>query len=368
MANPSGKQTYEEQWRQAFEKAEMPPAPDIWKNIDQQLTAQEGGKYRRGFFFYRGVAAALLLCLAGLGWYIIGQQKTENVAQQTNASTETPIPGASENMTKNAPEAAIAQRDPAGETAGRPSDTEVPGTDVPGSREGSLRGSDNDNSRSVRQTPTTESPLATLDAARSSEANAREVAQNGTSAEVNNSVSKTLIFPNEEVGKREAELHSINHRVGQLAALSPGALSLAAPAWADSIEQLYYVPQYREKNSDETEKDGIQFFAGLAMAPSFFDPNFQSPGQGNEMLALNNAPNSLDASVTEAFYNTSVATPNRVATVDQAGLDNRSTLSMSYGFDVGFSLGEHWSVESGLDDTFLNLHLPSCIQKHSIRH
>ncbi|MGB3584937.1 MAG: hypothetical protein WBA23_00285, partial [Tunicatimonas sp.] len=83
MANPSENRSYEEQWQKAFDSAEMPPSPNVWKNIDQQLAAQEGGKYKRGFFFYRAAAAVLLLCIAGLGWYTLSRSKgSDTIAEQ----------------------------------------------------------------------------------------------------------------------------------------------------------------------------------------------------------------------------------------------------------------------------------------------
>ena len=52
-----------------------PPASHVWKNIERDLAFQESGKYRRGFIFYRAIAATLLLLIAGLSWYIISHQQ-----------------------------------------------------------------------------------------------------------------------------------------------------------------------------------------------------------------------------------------------------------------------------------------------------
>ena len=343
MANASGKRSYEEQWQQAFEKAEMPPSPDIWKNIDQQLTAQEGGKYKRGFFFYRAVAAVLLLCIAGLGWFVIEQQsETANIAQQKDrATTETSTSESGNAAGKTEHESALAQREPS--PAQSAEKEQLP-------EETLSEGLDQENS-SVAGDHAAGRPLATIDEPRSSDTESGNAAQVYSAARdaTNQSTSKTLIFPNEEVSRDGAELHPSNHRVGRLAVLSPDALALAPPAWADSIKQLYYVPQYRDEESPNRDTRDMKFFAGISMAPSYFDPNFQSPGRGN-MEMMVNAPNeySLDAKSLQDFQQSSIAN-NVQSTVIQEGLENQSTLSLSYGFDVGLALGEHWSLESGLD-------------------
>lgn len=161
------------------------------------------------------------------------------------------------------------------------------------------------------------------------------------------SAAKTLIFPNEEVSQREEELLSVNHRVGRLAALPPGALALIPPTWTDDVDKLFLVPQYRGKEVPSEQKPGTQFFAGLAMAPSLFDPNFQSQGAAALSVADAPTPESFSYALSDGLANTRSLSSNTVMVAE--GLENQSSVSLSYGFDVGLTLGEHWSIESGLD-------------------
>ncbi|MGB3589608.1 MAG: outer membrane beta-barrel protein, partial [Tunicatimonas sp.] len=167
------------------------------------------------------------------------------------------------------------------------------------------------------------------------------------------STAKTLIFPNEEVSPREEVLLS-NHQVGRTPALPPGGLALNAPTWADGVNELYFVPQNRNEFAQESEKRGAQFFAGLAMAPSFFDPNFQSQPSGGAfsdfaLMGESFSPPNFDMQTDNLFVarisNNSAGSSSAV----EEGLQNQSSLSFSYGLNFGLELGEHWSIESGLD-------------------
>ncbi len=49
--------SFEEQWAEAFESAEMAPSDQLWVSLDGALANMEAHKYRRGIFFYRLLAA-----------------------------------------------------------------------------------------------------------------------------------------------------------------------------------------------------------------------------------------------------------------------------------------------------------------------
>lgn len=339
MANAPKKRSYQEQWRQAFDQAELTPSPNVWKNIDQQLSAQESGKYKRGFIFYRSVAAVLLLCLAGLAWYMVDQQsEPENIAQQME-SLRTPELASPPNSD---PSAAAPSRDSASEN-------------TPSLRRSEASSADPADRRALpTDRQSSASPLANASQISSSGSNrsnrfaGTEETDEMASGSITPSTSTTLIFPNEEVSREAGIAASANHRVGRLSALPPGALALTPPTWADSINQLYLVPQYRKATVVPREEKGVQLFAGITMAPSLFDPNYQPSSQMNAVAA--------EADFVQypaAGYNYSLDQSGLVANsntvVVQEGLDNQSNLSFSYGFDMGLSLGEHWSLESGLD-------------------
>ncbi|MCV9388702.1 outer membrane beta-barrel protein [Reichenbachiella ulvae] len=63
--------TFEEQWGDAFEKAEQTPPAHIWTAIDGQLANQEAEKYKKRLLFYQWSAAACvgLLALLGVGYW-----------------------------------------------------------------------------------------------------------------------------------------------------------------------------------------------------------------------------------------------------------------------------------------------------------
>lgn len=331
MANAPKKRSYEEQWQQAFEQAEMPPSSNIWKNIDQQLTAQESGKYKRGFFFYRAVAAALLLCIAGLSWYILSQpDESDTIAAEssTDVSSSNPTIRESDVRSKSNESATVEDRN------NNKSTTITNGSEQPASTTGQpFRGSLVDKN----------TPQTTEEKGNSSEKLTKSADQ---------SADKTLIFPYEEVSSGEETLLLVSHRVGRISALPPDALALNPPTWINEINKLYYVPQYRKKKPSQSERRGTQFFAGVAMAPSFFDPNLQPIGQSNLVTALAASPQS-DALFSLTNYEAAGYRSDKSGTVavleEGEGLDNQSSLSFSYGFDLGLTLGEHWSIESGLD-------------------
>ncbi|WKN43738.1 outer membrane beta-barrel protein [Tunicatimonas pelagia] len=363
MANSSENQSYEEQWQKAFESAEMPPSPNVWKNIDQQLAAQEGGKYKRGFFFYRAAAAILLLCIAGLSWYTLTRFDTSStIAEQPEATIEQPnqpmvdrrnsqiarVPDKGD-ATGEQSEVTIADGDAQTQKANLPNQASIAGNTATNSNQSSsapLRSDGNIPSE------TEQGAIASNDVVITNEEN-EAVSANSTIAEL--TTAKTLIFPNEEVSSEEEVLLS-NHQVGRLSALPLGGLALHAPTWVDNVDQLYLVPQYREEFPRESEKQGVQFFAGLAMAPSFFDPNFQSQSSGGPSSDF--VPNGesfsppgfdiqADNLIISRFSNSNLGS-SPVVEIEE-GLENNSSLSFSYGFNFGLELGERWSIESGLD-------------------
>ncbi len=363
MAKASENKSYEEQWQKAFESAEMPPSPNVWKNIDQQLAAQEGGKYKRGFFFYRAAAAVLLLCIAGLGWYtltrsknsdsIAEQQETE-IKQLDQSAVERRSPLTAQSSGKNTlsaeqSEVTIANEDNQLPAANSSNERLTTDNSITNGDQSSLATSESENNSQFRmkQETVAGSNIAVVDADKENEA----VSVSNIATE--QLTAKTLIFPNEEVSPREEELLS-NHQVGRLSALPPGGLALSKPTWVDGIEELFLVPQERNEFARKSEKRVTQFFAGLAMAPSFFDPNFQSQPSGGafsdfalagESLSPSNFDTQSDNLFVARMSNSSAAPSSAV----EEGLQNQSSLSFSYGLNFGLELGEHWSIESGLD-------------------
>ena len=360
MANSSENRSYDEQWQKAFESAEMPPSPKVWKHIDQQLAAQEGGKYKRGFFFYRAAAAVLLLGIAGLTWYTLTRSDTPGtVANQieVNYSQSGQQPSDSADVGTTPPlsegtdtTAQSGTTISGGNNQQRKDNSSVESLIAKGSSDDSNASSEAASGSSENTAPEkNEAAVALNESANLDQEN--EAAPASTFTEP--FTAKALIFPNEEVSSREEELLS-NHPVGRLSALPPGGLVLTAPTWAESIDKLFLVPQYRDESTSEAKKRGAQFFAGLAMAPSYFDPNLQAQPVGRfssdfALGAESLSPPNFDTQAENLFVARQDNSNANASSVVEEGLQNRSSLSFSYGFNVGLELGEHWSIESGLD-------------------
>ncbi|MDJ1500366.1 hypothetical protein [Xanthocytophaga agilis] len=80
--NASEKNSFEEQWRDAFENAELPPDPMIWSNIETKLADAERDKYKRKLYLFklRVAAAVALLVLATGIWTIQQSMKGNSIA------------------------------------------------------------------------------------------------------------------------------------------------------------------------------------------------------------------------------------------------------------------------------------------------
>jgi len=71
------KPRFEEEWRNAFEEAELPPNNDVWTRLDAHLANQESRKYRTRLVWFQRIAAGVLLLLLGSGaWLWMSRQTT----------------------------------------------------------------------------------------------------------------------------------------------------------------------------------------------------------------------------------------------------------------------------------------------------
>ena len=116
------------------------------------------------------------------------------------------------------------------------------------------------------------------------------------------------------------------------------------PASLVETEKLYLVPQPLIASRQRDKRTRPSFFAGLALAPGYFDPQFQATGAENFNLANADAPSGAPA-----LSNYQNATERSVAPPASAGTDNAPELSFTYGLDVGMRLSDRWVLESGID-------------------
>lgn len=77
--------TFEEQWRQALDKAEVEPPQQVWVAIDGQLANEQVAGYRKEAYFYKRLAAACLLLFAigGAYYWFNGQSDVRAIAEVT---------------------------------------------------------------------------------------------------------------------------------------------------------------------------------------------------------------------------------------------------------------------------------------------
>ena len=331
-------QPWENQWQNAFEGAETPPPAHVWKNIEGELAVQESGKYRRGFLLYRAVAAVLLLLIAGLTWYIMAQQPTtdspvvvdlENPPKPPEQSAEAPatsLPTPSEVDTR-ASEVPLAESG----ALTRPSSEEA---DQSGRVSGSSSGTNDTAAGSVSVAKSRSQ--ATDQATRSVSAGSRNGSAFGN-------LARTDAAQSQVAGQGQL---AVRPSVATVASVASETVADASPLLlpAQSETTLYRVPQI-PTTSAEKDRPSLSFFAGLSLAPGYFDPQFQANADDFGAVALSPSPG-----FTRGAANfTSPGNYPTSALPASIGVENTPELSFSYGFNAGMRLSDHWVLESGVD-------------------
>ena len=359
MANPSNQhREWENQWREAFDGAEAPPAPHVWKNIESELVIRETGKYRRGFLLYRAIAAALLLLIAGLSWYIVTQQKSE----RDSLSDADAQPDRSEQVE---PEATQPHRP--SDNSGQPV-TEVP-TDEPAFPKSADGRQENLSAQSAADASGEKAPLAARPPKKTGALSnppslaSRDMLSSPSGKQFPKSASEassrshtSLIAPAtfDTVALNQNSLLA-EHRaseakrttglpVATVASQRVAEPSVSLPASLVKPEKLYQVPQPLVARTKDKKASRSTFFAGLAVAPGYFDPQLQTSAVApNDVFALagpSGAPGQNDER--NEFNLASVPSTS-------SGINDNPELSLTYGIDVGMKLSEHWVIESGID-------------------
>ena len=86
--------SFEKEWSEAFNQAEMAPSTQLWQNIDGALANTELRKYRRGVIFYRLLAAASIFVALSLGTILLFQNRSseqEETLSNLNEDSDRPI-------------------------------------------------------------------------------------------------------------------------------------------------------------------------------------------------------------------------------------------------------------------------------------
>ena len=334
-------QPWENQWQNAFKGAETPPPVHVWKNIEGELAVQESGKYRRGFLLYRAVAAILLLLIAGLTWYIVAQQPTTSapgVADRGNSQKRPEQPARVSPTPLTIP------------SAGGSRASGVPWAES----ETTAKSSSGDAHQSGPVAGSSSSPSGTVDAATAtvtvtesrSEATDKDPRSSFAGSRDESTSDNLAQMASEPSGAAEQGQPAARSSVATVASVASRTVAEASPLQlpAQSETTLYRVPQI-PTTSAEKDRPSLSFFAGLSLAPGYFDPQFQANAGDFGAVALSPSP----GLVRNAANFTSPENYPTSALPASIGVENTPELSFSYGFNAGMRLSDHWVLESGVD-------------------
>ena len=352
MANlPDQHPEWEDEWREAFDGAEIPPSPHVWKSIESELVVQETGKYRKGFFLYRAIAASLLLLIAGLSWHIFTQHRTNSepvsdrstvlppsselrspkaaVSSQDDSSEASPAPLASSTPRYSAEDTSAEASFPTGEKAALSvGDREEP--PVLASDKSSPLPSGTERSVASHST----SPTATIGQQSESTGLAASVSNREATAQAGTSLTNQVAENNTS---RAVPLTRVDGQDVKLPAL-------VNPLLLTNATQLYRVPQPPTTRRESKDRRGPSFFAGLVIAPGYFDPQLQASAPSMATPFTQAGPSGAPGQEGyRAFDNTNTFS------AASSGVDDSPELSFTYGVDVGMKLFDHWVIESGID-------------------
>lgn len=283
--------TDKNKWQDAFEGASMQPSEGLWDKIDTELTRIDNVKYKRRFIFYRGVAAAAMLIIFSLGFYIVNEQLLNG---------EAPVSGSEiSNEAVMPPEVEASEPEPIVEPrlAQQP---EMQPVDNP-------------------------SPLA-----------AQFVAQPEKGGHATFNAEKQRVTQREApalpaLGQQSLQVNrlTINAPDLSIASLEQPKTAPAAPAW-------YEVPEETQEKASDS-----RLFAGFDVNTARFDPNFSSTA--GPVVTQNPGLSDVPPIPEE---NLGMLVNKQL---NEIGGGNDPRVSFSYGLNVGMQFSEKWIVRSGLN-------------------
>ena len=393
-----GKRTFEEQWRDAFENAELPPDASVWNQVETHLADAEADKYKRQLhtFKMRMAAAVALLVLAlgaGTGWYFAKQQPgtlASAPASTTDGNTGKPLKSPENPIAKNnapgKPENPLVASSGTTKTKGNA----PPGNPLPEpmrSRQHPALG-DDENALTIADTPSGELPagklsgresrLRSLSAEKPALARAVKREQPRKTA-AQNSISQNSMAENAETppavaanrlpeatgktvsenARREASRNGEDYPSGQTeqprswAALT--TLTVRAEQYALVVKDIRWQLTNAMWNRIAAEDEAAQqkkskkqphsrWQMGLGFASSRFDPNFRSDNS-----SVNYAPSSSG----NTFNSRTAVSP---AATDLSRI-TRPGMAYTTDVQVGFSLSKRFSLQGGVQYRYDNSQL-----------
>lgn len=117
------RQKFEENWKSAFDGAEMTPSENVWNSIELDLAGQESAAMKKRVVFYQRVAAATVLFALLMGTYAFytNYNRTENLQAVKN-----PV----KNEVKNDVKSDVRKEDPTNSSATERTSNEKTSTDA----------------------------------------------------------------------------------------------------------------------------------------------------------------------------------------------------------------------------------------------
>jgi len=280
--NNMGREAFEKAIQEHFEGAEIQPSESLWAEIEASIANDEVARYRRGMAYYRWVAAAGVLLLVGvLGYLGYDSRTNRSMTDVPEISQTVPDHKSSRDdvpdmVTENQPQ------EPDMAESVREGKTEASAITVPGQQ--------------VAQPQITRSEE---NAAAVSGMNSTDAMRTPGDSEIQNVVSSQKTADSD----------------------------LTIPMLPETITGVVVYPVDRKT-------ENTVFWAGLNMAPGYFDPNYQ---QGSLQAVLPNYQgNSSNSSAQE---------------------DHNSGFSMAFGVEMGMQLSGRWQLSSGIQ--YLNNNVQS---------
>ena len=303
--------SFEQEWANAFENAEMTPSGQVWMNIEGTLANSDARKYKRGLFYYRWVAAASLVIAATLGITLILRGPEDNVVT-TNQALESPQLEENQVHNNQFPKSNMAESDNVLERE----DEEI------------------NHSGNVPLESGSESLVSRLSVTPDSV---------DDQANPSNFILKDAIDKIATLGAREeneiiteAFTPTNNERQSsepQIASLILASRQLSSDTQKpDTDVHMYNLPI--PASTEKLRFNAQQLWAGVGLSTGSFDPNI-GPGNGvNESLRADQFV-SLEE---DAFSNA----------VDQSMEDNDPGISYSIAINGGWKFAPKWILQSGL--------------------
>lgn len=324
--NSMGRDGFERVMKDRFEGAKLQPSEGLWGGIETAIANHEAARYRRGMAYYRWVAAAGVILVAGFLGYLSYQKLWNQDVVDGKGLTD-------QNTSSTIPQNESSEPSIQGDKFQ---------TDQPGQESKAATSTNESDQLTKAQTPSiNQDPGATatnqdrgVNSSINQDLGAPALAQEQEKSErspISPLSENSAIAASPEITRSVTAVNQLD-RLPLAAAVAINEEVLLIESSEPVLpESLYGVVVYpAEKKTEKAE-----LWAGLQMAPGYFNPNYsQQTGQAS-------IPNSVGG----GYSNTALRE------------DHRTGFSMAFGVEMGMKLSDRWQVSSGLQ--YLNNNVQS---------